>query len=176
MSYENAPATQLVATRCAVCSRALVDAVSVETGIGPECRKKYGFNQEASPEARAEANRLVYRIAARQDGLDVAQACEALCALGFTKLAARIMERLVTVTITEAAYGRLAVSTPYSVEVVDAMRRIPGRRWDGEAKANTFPATERRAIFTALQNCFPGVIATGPRGVFQIPAAPKAVL
>jgi hypothetical protein len=45
MSYENAPATRLLATNCGCCGRQLVDAVSVEAGIGPECRKKHGYNQ-----------------------------------------------------------------------------------------------------------------------------------
>lgn len=43
MSYENAPATILLATHCACCGRPLVDAASVETGIGPDCRKRHGF-------------------------------------------------------------------------------------------------------------------------------------
>jgi hypothetical protein len=51
MSYESAPATKLLATHCACCSRPLVDAVSVETGIGPDCRKKHGYTQ-----AQAEPN------------------------------------------------------------------------------------------------------------------------
>jgi len=43
MGYENAPATILLATHCAVCSRPLVDAESIERGIGPDCAKKHGF-------------------------------------------------------------------------------------------------------------------------------------
>lgn len=35
-TYENAPATKMLATNCVVCGRALVDAVSVEMGIGPD--------------------------------------------------------------------------------------------------------------------------------------------
>jgi hypothetical protein len=45
MSYENAPATKLLATHCACCARPLVDALSVELGIGPDCRKKHGFTK-----------------------------------------------------------------------------------------------------------------------------------
>ena len=51
-SYETAPATRMLATQCAVCARPLLDAVSVETGIGPHCRAKYGFNVEVAPELR----------------------------------------------------------------------------------------------------------------------------
>lgn len=39
MSHDNAHATILVATHCCMCGRALVDADSVECGIGPKCRK-----------------------------------------------------------------------------------------------------------------------------------------
>lgn len=43
MSYESAPATKMLATHCACCARPLVDAVSVEAGVGPECRRRHGF-------------------------------------------------------------------------------------------------------------------------------------
>lgn len=42
-NYETAPSTHLVATHCAVCHRALRDAVSVERGIGPDCAERYGY-------------------------------------------------------------------------------------------------------------------------------------
>jgi hypothetical protein len=44
-TYENAPATKLLATHCACCSRVLLDAVSVETGVGPTCRKAHGYKE-----------------------------------------------------------------------------------------------------------------------------------
>ena len=43
MSYENAPATKMLATYCACCARPLLDAESVEVGMGPVCRKTHGF-------------------------------------------------------------------------------------------------------------------------------------
>lgn len=45
MPYENAPATKMIAVECACCGRPLLDAVSVETGMGPHCRKKHGFSK-----------------------------------------------------------------------------------------------------------------------------------
>lgn len=41
--YEQAPATQMLATQCAACARPLLDAESVEAGMGPDCRRKHGF-------------------------------------------------------------------------------------------------------------------------------------
>jgi len=48
-TYENAPATRLLATRCACCGRKLVDALSVQTGIGPECRTRHGYDNAPNP-------------------------------------------------------------------------------------------------------------------------------
>jgi hypothetical protein len=43
--YTMAPATTLLATSCACCSKPLLDADSVETGVGPECRRKHGYTK-----------------------------------------------------------------------------------------------------------------------------------
>lgn len=62
--YANAPACRILATHCCVCSRPLLDSVSVEMGIGPDCRKRLmGKDQGHSEEARTEANRIVYALA-----------------------------------------------------------------------------------------------------------------
>lgn len=45
-TYENAPATRLLATHCCVCGRPLLDSDSVEIGIGPTCRGKFAFDAE----------------------------------------------------------------------------------------------------------------------------------
>ena len=51
MSYESAPATAMLATHCAACGRPLLDADSVEAGLGPECRKRHGFAKaDAEPD------------------------------------------------------------------------------------------------------------------------------
>ena len=39
--YTNAPATKLLATNCLACGRPLVDALSVERGVGPECASHF---------------------------------------------------------------------------------------------------------------------------------------
>jgi len=54
MSYESAPATILIATHCAICARPLVDADSVERGVGPDCADKYGYG-DAQGSVDAEA-------------------------------------------------------------------------------------------------------------------------
>lgn len=56
MSYESAPATLLVATHCCVCRRPLVDADSVECGIGPTCRS--GMDPDVTPDWEAVADHL----------------------------------------------------------------------------------------------------------------------
>jgi hypothetical protein len=165
--YENAPATIMLATQCAVCGRPLVDSVSVETGIGPECRKKHGYNIVVAPEARAEANALVHQVALDQGGLSVARAAARLRELGFEVLSAVLLKRACPVRIDEIA-GRLVVKSPYNENATASFRRIPGRRWDGEQKVNTFPVEARRSLFGALVSAYAGLVAYGPKGAFVL--------
>lgn len=99
MNYEDTEACKLLATHCAVCARPLVDAKSVELGIGPVCRDKYGFDLDMPEEVRKEANQIVYHIAADQKGEHIPQLAKQLANLGFEKLADRILERIARVRI-----------------------------------------------------------------------------
>lgn len=123
-TYENAPATKLLATNCACCGRALVDAVSVETGIGPDCREKYGVSFEIGTPAHDEANALVHEVARKGVSKERArQIFDRIAALGFVVLAERIAKRFRT-TLTpamseeeiaahRAAYGKLRAAFCY---------------------------------------------------------------
>lgn len=191
MSYEQAPGTALLATHCCVCARPLLDARSVELGIGPECRKKHGFNEadadadwpavmaeldgilsrdEVNPshESRKAANVIVHRIACAQKAAPVPGLINALRALGFRKLATRIAERLciVKIAITE---DYISVVTPYSEHAVECLRRVRGRRWDRESKSNLFPIGAKPELWRALKLAFPGERGIGPDGIFEIP-------
>lgn len=208
--YENAPATKLLATHCCMCSRPLVDAESVEAGIGPDCRKKHGYTKPdrevdlasaagliaavgigadeqpalpagamkpyAARDARGVANVLVHQIAvllhAERADLDtVVRYVNALSALGYDKLSAVLSIRLATVEISERAADRvLIIKAPYRQDAVDAMKRVPGRRWDREAKVNTFPCGARRDLFKLLTRHYPNTIGLGPKGLFVFPS------
>lgn len=119
MNYENAPATRLLATHCALCGRALVDADSITRGIGPICADKYGADVATADadwsrvlvltdgivsvdeidswggSARKGANTITHMIAARQDAEEVPMLVDAIHALGYGKLANRLADRLV---------------------------------------------------------------------------------
>lgn len=43
MSHEMSPVAQVMPVRCIACGRILVDATSVEIGVGPECRENLGI-------------------------------------------------------------------------------------------------------------------------------------
>lgn len=171
-NYENAPATLLLATHCAACSRPLVDAVSVEAGMGPDCRKKY-MKAETSPENREEANKLVHQIAAAlsQSVISGSKLAASLIpqvrALGFEKLADKLTKEFVSVSIT-AEGGKLIVRMPYDERAVSLCQRIPGRIWRKESKVTEFPATQARAVWAMLQACYKGQRAIGPKGYFEI--------
>lgn len=176
MSYESAPATKLLATQCAICGRPLLDAVSVEVGIGPVCREKYGYDyiHQIPEELRAEANRLIYLVAAKQDGQEVFNACAQLYAMGFAGVVQAIMARigqiLISVTPDDHTHGagRLAVRSPYNPKAVERFRDVPGRRWSKEEKLNTFPQASKVDVMTVLQDVYPGAIGFGPKGPFRL--------
>jgi hypothetical protein len=168
--YENAPATRL---HCAVCRRPLVDAASVDTGIGPECRKKHGYNIVVDENARREANQLVYQIALEGTemghAIGLAQAASRLNELGFEVLSKVLLERACPVRIKEDN-GMLSVKSPYSEHATQLFRSVYGRRWDKENKVNTFPVAAKPRLFWALCQAYDGMVALGPKGPFELKA------
>jgi len=166
MSYEAAPATALVATHCCLCGRPLVDAESVERGIGPVCADKYGAEIGPS-ENRVVANRLIWEIAAQPAANDVPAKVSALRTLGYVRVADRIAERLVPDmgTIRVAYEGdRLTIdqeglSDDAFGALLAVLRSIPGRRWERDRKVNTVPVSQKRALWDALRAKVPAGVA-----------------
>jgi hypothetical protein len=185
--YENAPATAMLATHCCCCHRPLVDSKSVEMGIGPDCRAKYGFDIPVSGEARRKANKIVHKIAALVSagllGLDLLQAAEELTGLGFAALAKIIQLRAASVTIELREDGRLWVRVPYNPEF-NQISWVHGRKGTKVAEEGkkkpifywTFPNTleAKRVLFAALQQCYQGQVAVGPKGGFVVETVEKA--
>lgn len=181
-TYENAPATKMLATNCVCCGRPLVDAISVEMGIGPECRKENDGG--IAPATRDEANKIVHDAAVAA-GLgriaEVLAAADKVEALGLAVLAGKMRRRfksaehLAEIEIVEVN-GMYRVVTPYrrkeSKDFVAAWRAIPGRRWDNGA--NVVPTASRLALYGLLKRFFGGRYAKGPKGVFRIPEAAPA--
>jgi hypothetical protein len=179
MSYTEAPATVLLATNCIICGRPLVDACSVECGIGPECRSKFGIDPGVSEEVRKLGNQLTHRAAiAAQAGKveEVRKLAIELEALGLITLGDKVAQRFkkaeqkVKITITQNG-DTYRVETPFrrkgSDEFVAAWRAIPGRRYSNGV--NLIPVAQGQALFALLKQFFPGEYGTGPKGVFQIP-------
>lgn len=187
--HTHAPATNLLATNCAVCGRALVDAQSVETGIGPICRERYGNFTALSEPARVEANGIVYRIAATLSqtpdaaGLaTVSTDLQRLRTLGADTIVQRILNnrgRLATIKIitVDADTDRFAVQAPRNDDATAAYRSIRGRRWHGSyrsrawhgvTKANTFPRSAWPQVRAALVANYPGAFVRLPDGEVAI--------
>lgn len=185
MSYEQAPATKMVATHCAFCARPLVDAQSVETGVGPVCRERHMVPDSASNEHRPEANRLIHQIARLQKGPEVRQLLVRLDDLGYRKAAARIRKRLRRRFIREQQQsapkvrisyedGRILVkATPKGAAFrpyLNRCRDIIGRRWHDAIKSNSFPEAAKPQVWALLRDFFAGAQAEGPKGTFVIPS------
>jgi len=188
-TYLDAPATALLDVRCACCGKALLDALSVEVGIGPVCRANYLDDVVASDADRKAANLLIHEAAkvattaSRQVEIGAA-----LVALGFAKVAARIETRWTkraekeaaaaqkgaTVKIEALEDGFLAVSTPYVPEFVADLKAEIGfadRRWNKVDKRWEIARDAARGLWTVLRAHFAGSTGFGPKGAFEITAA-----
>jgi hypothetical protein len=105
MSYESAPATQMLATHCAVCARPLLDAKSVELGIGPDCRRKHGFSTaEVEPNWSEVADALRgYAVAQLPQDAEVADALWRLGGIETRRVANALVHRI---ALAQSAWQR----------------------------------------------------------------------
>jgi hypothetical protein len=182
-SYENAPATIMLATHCCSCGRPLVDAISVELGIGPECRN--GRTDGISQEQREVCNKLTHAaaLAAQEGQVEKVRAFAAeIRSMGLVELAEKVehrfknAERLAKITIVSVDGGYLRVATPFrrkdSSEFVAAWRSIPGRRY--QSGKNLVPVSSKPQLWALLKRFFPGQFGKGPSGIFRIPKQDEA--
>lgn len=185
MGYETAPATKMLATHCLCCGRPLVDATSIETGIGPECRKKHGFVKAQSEpdwsmaamhcpidmhedeDARKLCNRLVYTAACGVDPKVLSRIITTVRLLGFTTLADKLSSRASDAKVSVES-GVIIVRTKYNPDFVDESCRVPGRRWDAANKVTTFPESSRREVWAMLQKVFAGGVIDTPKGLVNL--------
>lgn len=180
MSYENSIQCQMLATHCCVCGKKLVDSISVQLGIGPDCR--HHVNQGISPETQKACNVLTHDAAvAAQEGniIKVRRAAEMIRDLGLDVLADKILERfknaerLAKIKIVETPEG-LVIKTPFkrTGDFIAAWRLIPGRRY--RMGKNIVPTTSKKEVWELLKRFFPGEYGVGPQGAFKIPKHSEA--
>lgn len=172
--YEDSKQAKLLATNCAKCARPLVDALSVQSGLGPECRKKYGVSPSCTDEQREEANKLIYLVACEQTGIDVAKAAHRLRQLGFDKLAEVVEERVADVFIYDTGQGYKVTwvwDDMTQQQRADDFKRIPGRRWlkpDTGEKLWAVPYASKEHLWKWVQKHFPCRVVIGPKGPFTV--------
>jgi len=149
MGYENATATKIMATHCCCCGKPLVDAKSVEIGIGPVCRKRYGFDMDVSEDARKRANKIIYDLAlAVSQGsvtLESMEQCAELNALGFPLIAAIFLYNGASISVETGEFGGepvYFVRTPYH----------DGYRYDSWTKTRT--KTKKTVVETSKKKVF----------------------
>ena len=177
---------QLLATNCICCGRALVDALSVEMGIGPICRVKFmPVGTDLSDESRVQANKLVYKgaVAAQTGNISVVMiVVKELREIGFEMLADTVEARfdlgisktIRNADITISVVGdRFVVRTPFrrgdKEAFINAWRNISGRGFNRQEKCNTVPLSEKSALWSLLTKFFPGNWGNGPKGAFRVP-------
>lgn len=185
--YADSPACKMLATNCCACGRPLVDADSVENGIGPVCREKWGYDKEIDAEARVEANKLVYEASAINGASPrMREIIDRLNELGLTELANKVFERIykpIKITVEPVPFGSgharyaqgIVVESPYNADFVSEIKleiswkertivkddKDKFRGW-----AVTLPC--KRALWKLLKKHYGGHDAVGPKGPFRV--------
>ena len=184
MGYEEARATRLVATHCALCGRPLLDAPSVEKGIGPTCGHKFGVDRAvavpltAGPytvgdvevdariveatekgDLRRVANILTWYAAVHVGGAKAALAAYRIRQVGFPMLAGAVMKHNVKLTIDVVPDNKeLLVGTPYDERFVELRRQSSLRGFfDKKTKKWAFPDVPdvRRTLVRIMRQVWP---------------------
>lgn len=196
MSYQESAQCKMLATHCVCCGAALVDAVSVEMGIGPDCRNGV-FPDNASDADRKAANTLVYEAAISAEKGHIAHVlglASQLDEMGFEELADKVAKRFreasvraerdpdieIKTMVSSGGINCYVVKTPFrrgaKDEFIQAWREIPGRRYDRKLRANVVPETSKTELWDLLIEFFPTKWGKGPKGVFRVPRVPKTEL
>jgi hypothetical protein len=145
------------------------------------------------------ANALIYKVAAEPESPHCDVWIAAIAAIGWPKVAAKLQERLdkrLEKAEKEAAKATKRLAKTARVEIVDgangavvvSVRRLSGEqfeayraatsnlgRYDSMTRTRTIPATQKRALWGALQQALPGVTLVSPKGVTVIATTPVAV-
>ncbi len=187
MTYENAPATKLLATHCCCCGRPLVDSISVERGIGPDCAKKYGYDEAQEPvdivnycnlmgevpstvldgafDSHKESNKLVHTIALQPKNHNQ-NLIMAIYYLGFKVLATKLAIKTSGIEVKKAGNGEFYhVFAPFSQDWLFNVRGIKGRKWNASNKCWEIPVNQRISLWNALLATYPGSLVVGSNGI-----------
>ena len=199
MTHLADPNTRRLATACCACGRALRDAVSVETGIGPVCRKKHGFGTAyaaLTPRQRKAVNKLIHAAGVACEDGDVAEILKLAAKVekrGFTGVADKIRARYIKIRTKRASvaeYGWtpsrgefplgnthlvLQVWTPYSPEFnairkAERVRARPVRQKTEHGKFHwEFKVEHGVDLMRVLAQAFPGQGMLTDKGPATIP-------
>lgn len=128
-----------------------------------------GYNDPVPDAVRKQANKYIHQIATNRRDTDAVKACLTLIGgLGLNRLANTLEKALADVKIEETN-GKLWVEAPYlDGRPTPDWRRIPGRIFDRDTKRNVVPSDKRVEVFQLLKKHYPGLIALGPKGLFQL--------
>lgn len=133
-------------------------------------------------DARGACNVVLHAIACEWEHPANVSRVMLVRALGFDKLALKLEERLYgdrgLVQVRAANDGTLVVTAADLDRAqfnafVAAIRAIPSRRWDSDARANVVAAAHRRLLWRALRDTLAGVRLVTESGESYIPARPQ---
>lgn len=191
MSYLNSPSIEIVATKCFLCNRPLLDANSVESGIGPICKKKIGYFDENSQDdykyenigiseidnavleklsindCRGAVNSLInFCSRCIKDKELIIKIVKQIDNLGYKELSKKIFYYICDIII-EQDNDLLYISYPKDRRMDWVINKNNGK-WDSKLEKYIINKNNKKRIWGAFKKFFPGSFCIGPKGVFKI--------
>ena len=171
--YTEAPATKMLDVRCLACGRSLLDAASIEAGLGPVCRKRVGLGA-LDEESRSIANHLVYEMASTNPTPQrVAEVANQLQGIGASRLAALVATKALKPAVeVHRADGVLVVKTRWNPRFTSAFKASFDYgaerhmvRENGKFAGWEIPETIGGRLLCLLKEHFEGEILTSDKGL-----------
>lgn len=187
-----------VCSNCAHCSLALTDSLSIETGLGPICRKKARYSDPEDAEKdetvamallskyedvfsflmnncgkdKGMLMKAMVRIASLNRNTELHRdITNAIEALGWKTLAAHLRKPFAGIAITksEDQYSLKVQKKYFSYEYWNLMREFVEYRFDRANKCVWFKEAEKAKVWHILKLCYPNFVMKTPEGYVTIP-------
>lgn len=188
-----------VCSNCAHCGLSLTDAMSIETGLGPICRKKSNYNGGPDEEGGDDTIALallsqypeVLLFLVSNCGKDKSALMKAMVriaslnrntqmhrdltnsieALGWKRLAAHLRKPFAGIVIAKLGecYSLKILKKYYNYEFWGIMRQFVDYRFNRADRCAVFAMEEKAKVWHALKLCYPNFIMKTPDGYASVP-------
>lgn len=159
---------RLLKQRCIACGKPVVEAQSVEAGMGPVCRKRYAW--EGLPaDSRELLNNVLTELSFDPTIDNVCRAIGTAQRVGADRLEKLLIARFVDVEVVETNDKFYTIRFDYHEGMILRLRKAPGAFFNRKQKVWWVPQVNRHFLWVAICENYPGRLCKSAKGITRIP-------